>query len=303
MSAYLGESAALLTAVLWAFTTVFFTNASRRIGSFNVNMIRIPMALVIIASTVLITTGRLFPEVSTAEQVYWLIASGVIGLVLGDTFLFRSLVILGPRLGTLIFGSWPIMTAVLSWIFLDEILDLTAIAGITVAFVGIAWVTSERKTEWVAKSTSADAGSKGFGVLLALLGGFGQAAGLVMAKYAMGDDLAPIEASYIRMIAACATIWILGGITGKAVTAIGAMRRLRPMLYTLGGAICGPFLGIWMSLVAVKYTETGVAAAIMASVPVVVIPVTIIVYKQKPSTRAILGALVTTVGIALLFLR
>jgi len=124
-----------------------------------------------------------------------------------------------------------------------------------------------------------------------------------MAKYAMGDDLAPIEASYIRMIAACATIWILGGITGKAATAIGAMRRLRPMLYTLGGAICGPFLGIWMSLVAVKYTETGVAAAIMASVPVVVIPVTIIVYKQKPSVRAILGALVTTVGIALLFLR
>ena len=303
MSAYLGESAALLTAVLWAFTTVFFTSASRRIGSFNVNMIRIPIALVIIASTVLISTGRLFPEVSTAEQVYWLIASGVIGLVLGDTFLFRSLVILGPRLGTLIFGSWPIMTAVLSWIFLDEILDLTAIAGITVAFVGIGWVTSERKTEWVAKSTSADAGSKGFGVFLALLGGFGQATGLVMAKYAMGDDLAPIEASYIRMIAACATIWILGGITGKAATAIGAMRRLRPMLYTLGGAICGPFLGIWMSLVAVKYTETGVAAAIMASVPVVVIPVTIIVYKQKPSVRAILGALVTTVGIALLFLR
>ncbi|MCK4656956.1 MAG: DMT family transporter [candidate division Zixibacteria bacterium] len=303
MSAYIGESAALLTAVLWAFTTVFFTSASRRIGSFNVNMIRIPIALVIIASTVLVTTGRLFPEVSTVEQVYWLIASGIIGLVLGDTFLFRSLVILGPRLGTLIFGSWPIMTVVLSWILLDEVLDLTAIAGITVAFSGIAWVTSERKTEWVTKSTSADAGSKRFGVFLALIGGFGQAAGLVMAKYAMGDDLAPIEASYIRMIAACATIWTLGGITGKAATAINAMKRLRPMLYTLGGAICGPFLGIWMSLVAVTYTETGVAAAIMASVPVVVIPVTIIVYKQKPSARAILGALVTTVGIALLFLR
>jgi len=100
MSAYLGESAALLTAVLWAFTTVFFTSASRRIGSFNVNMIRIPIALVIIASTVLISTGRLFPEVSTAEQVYWLIASGVIGLVLGEYFSsFVRLVILGPEAG------------------------------------------------------------------------------------------------------------------------------------------------------------------------------------------------------------
>jgi drug/metabolite transporter (DMT)-like permease len=303
MSAFIGESAALLTAIFWAFTAVFFTSASRRIGSFQVNMIRIPIALVVIALTVLITTGRFFPQASSPQQVYWLLASGVIGLVLGDTFLFRSLVILGPRLGTLIFASWPIMTAILSWIFLDEVLDLMAIAGIVIAFSGIGWVTSERKSEWAVTPTSDDAGSKGFGVMLALLGALGQAVGLVIAKHAMGDDLAPIEASYIRMIAAFVMIWILGGITGKAAAALGAIRQAKAMLYTLGGAICGPYLGIWMSLVAVKYTETGVAAAIMASVPVVIIPVTVIVYKQKPSFRAIMGALVTAIGITLLFIR
>lgn len=229
--------------------------------------------------------------------------SGIVGLVLGDTFLFRSLVILGPRLGTLIFASWPIMTAVMSWIFLDEILDPIAIIGIAIAFTGMAWVTAERTTEWSVKPSAADAGSKTLGVVLAVLGALGQATGLVMAKYAMGDNLAPIEASYIRMIASCAAIWVYGGITGAAVTAIRSMRQPRAMLNTFGGSVSGPFLGIWMSLVAVKYTETGVAAAIMASVPVVIIPVSILVYKQMPSKRAVAGAIVTCAGITLLFLR
>jgi len=67
------------------------------------------------------------------------------------------------------------MTAVLSWIFLDEILDLTAIAGITVAFVGIGWVTSERKDRVGRENQRARMPvRRDSGVFLALLGGFGQ---------------------------------------------------------------------------------------------------------------------------------
>jgi len=282
---------------------MFFTSAGERIGSFYVNMIRIPMALVIIVLIVLLSTGRLFPELSSNSQLWWLVASGVIGLVLGDTFLFRSLVILGPRLGTLIFASWPIMTAIMSWFFLKEVLGIQAILGISVAFAGIAWVTAERRTEWTANATRHDDGSKPFGIVLALLGAICQAAGLVMAKHAMADTLAPIEASYVRMIAAFITIWVYGGFAGKLSTVFASLANRKAMLLTLGGAICGPFLGIWMSLVAVKYTETGVAAAIMASVPVVIIPVTILIYRKLPSWRAVIGALITCAGIAILFLR
>ncbi|MFH1893189.1 MAG: DMT family transporter [Candidatus Zixiibacteriota bacterium] len=303
MTTYTGELAALLTAFLWAFTAIFFTSASKRIGSFIVNMIRIPMALIIIATTLAFTTGRLFPHVDSSGQIYWLVASGIVGLVLGDTFLFRSFIILGPRLGSLIFASWPIMTAVISWFFLTEILSPTAIAGIAIASAGIVWVTNERKTEWQTEMVSADEGSKKLGVIYALLGAIGQSSGLVMAKYAMGETLEPLEASYVRMIAACIAIWIYGGLAGHLPAVVSAMRRGKAMMYALGGSISGPFLGIWMSLVAVKHAETGVAAAIMASVPMVIIPVTIFVYRQKPSGRAMAGAIVTAAGIALLFMR
>lgn len=303
MTHYFGELAALLTAFLWAFTAIFFTSASKQIGSFFVNMIRIPMALVLISATLLFTTGRLFPPLESHSQAYWLIASGIVGLVLGDTFLFRSFIILGPRLGSLIFASWPIMTAIMSWFFLSEILSPIAIAGIAIASSGIVWVTNERRTEWKSEMVAADQGTKRLGVLFAILGAMGQSSGLVMAKYAMGDSMQPLDASYIRMIAACISIWIYGVASGQLPAILTALKNRRAMIFSLCGAVSGPFLGIWMSLVAVKHAETGVAAAIMATVPVVIIPVTIIVYRQRPSPRAILGAVVTAIGIAILFIR
>ncbi len=267
------------------------------------NVIRIAIATLIIGITVLIVTRRIFPVQATESQIIRLAASGIIGLVLGDTFLFRSLIILGPRLATLVFASWPIMTVILSWVFLSESLGWITIVGIVIAMAGIAWVTAEKKSEWKTEMTGSDRGSKMFGVIMALLGGFGQAAGLVMAKSAMTDSITAIEASYIRMIAAFAAIWIFSGVTGKLRRILTSIRNKPAMAYTLGGAISGPFLGIWMSLVAVTYTKTGIAAAIMASVPVVIIPISIIVYRQLPSARAIVGALVTVAGISILFLR
>jgi drug/metabolite transporter (DMT)-like permease len=261
------------------------------------------MALVLISATLYIATGRLLPPIESNSQAIWLIVSGIVGLVLGDTFLFRSYMILGPRLASLIFASWPIMTAVMSWFFLSEVLSPISIGGIAVASSGIVWVTNERRTEWRSEMLASDRGSKGLGVLLAVLGALGQSSGLVMAKYAMGDSMQPLDASYIRMIAACVSIWVYGAASGQFSEIIAALKNRKAMIFALCGAISGPFLGIWMSLVAVKHAETGVAAAIMATVPVVIIPVTIVVYRQRPSTRAVIGAVITAIGIAILFMR
>ena len=75
------------------------------------------------------------------------------------------------------------------------------------------------------------------------------------------------------------------------------------MALALGGAVGGPFLGVWLSLIAIKYTETGIAAAIMATVPVLVIPLVIIFYNEKVSIRAFIGAVITAGGVALFFIR
>ena len=48
---YLGEIAALGTALGWAFTSLFFAEAGRRIGSFKVNKIRLIFAVTLYTIT------------------------------------------------------------------------------------------------------------------------------------------------------------------------------------------------------------------------------------------------------------
>ena len=304
---FVGEIAALATAVCWAFTSLFFTQASRLIGSFNVNKIRLVLAVGIYCIALLVTEGRLLPDTITSDHVFWLGLSGVVGLVLGDSALFKAMVMIGPRLAMLLHSSAPVMATIIAWVFLGEKLGALDIVGICVTVSGISWVVSERQhrnNNFVGKDHP-DSGSMAKGIMLGLIGALGQAAGLVMAKYAMlnvGAPVEPMEASFIRMVVSLAAIWLFAAFRGQVPGTIAQLKNLKAFSYSLGGAIFGPFLGVWMSLVAIKYIEAGVAATLNSTTPIWIIPFVIMLYKEKVSLRAWLGAVVTVAGITLLML-
>jgi len=56
------------------------------------------------------------------------------------------------------------------------------------------------------------------------------------------------------------------------------------------------------SLVAVKYSYVGIAATIMSIVPVLIIPLVILIYRERVSARAVVGAVLAVAGVVLLFL-
>lgn len=305
---YLGEIAGLATALCWVFTSIFFAEAGRRIGSFKVNKIRLLMAVVIYAVVLLATTGRLLPALLNWEQVFWLGLSGVIGLVFGDGCGFKALVMIGPRLTTMLYSFAPIIAVMIAWFMVGEQLSPTNLLGIALTVIGIGWVVSERQyknNNMAALSDDhPDRGTMLKGVLLGLGAALGQAAGLVLSKYGMlraGGEVQPMEASFIRMFISLIVIWAISAARGQVKETVMAMRDRKAMLHSLGGAFFGPFLGVWMSLVAVKLISTGVAATLNAMTPVLIIPVVIFYYKEKISFRALLGALIAVFGVALLF--
>ncbi len=69
------------------------------------------------------------------------------------------------------------------------------------------------------------------------------------------------------------------------------------------GAVVGPFLGIWLSLVAVQNTRLGIASTLMALPPVLLIPLEFAAFRQRVSRRGIAGTVVALGGVALLFWR
>ena len=68
------------------------------------------------------------------------------------------------------------------------------------------------------------------------------------------------------------------------------------------GSVFGPFLGVSFSLYAVQHTHAGIASTIMSIVPILIIPPAIMIMKQKVSTREIIGAIISVIGVALFFI-
>jgi len=305
---YPGELAALTTAVCWSFTAIFFSEAGRRIGSFRVNALRLLFAVSIYAVVLLFTTGRLFPEDINREQVIWLAVSGLIGLVIGDGCGFKALVMIGPRLTTLLWATAPIMATIAAWVFLGENLHIIQILGIVTTVGGVSWVVAERKYRGVSHfglhGGHPDSGSLSKGVLLGLLAALGQATGLVLSKHAMldlGGTVDPLPASFIRMLASVIIIWLFAAMRGKFIDTLRALKQGPAVLYSLGGAVCGPFFGVWTSLIAVKYIAAGIAATLNATTPIWIIPGVVLYYKERITVRAVLGAVIAVLGIMILF--
>ena len=295
---YIGELAALATSLMFSFGSTFFTFAGRQLGAMVVNRTRLVMTVLLLIATHWVVIGAPFPFQAEPDRWLWLSLSGVVGLVLGDFFLFRAFVSVGPRISMLMMSLAPVIAALQAWLFLDEVMSLGQIAGIMITIGGIAWVVLERNGADNAKSRDYTRG-----ILYGLGGALGQASGLVLAKNGLGGEFSAISGNLIRMIAATIVLWLITFFQKEASQTLQILiKNRRGVMFTLGGAIFGPFLGVSFSLLSVQHAEIGVASTLMALPPVLLLPISYFVFKERFGWGAIAGTFLAITGVALLFL-
>lgn len=293
-----GELAALGTAACWVGTALAFEAAGRRIGSLVVNLLRLPIAFVLLSATAWLLRGRPLPTDATAHAWGWLALSGLVGFAIGDLCLFRAFVVLGPRLSTLVMSLSPPIAALLGWAILGELLSPRDLLGMGLTVAGIAWAVSERQP---AGRSHGRAGRPVAGVLLALGGAAGQGGGLVLSKLGMGGYSA-VAATQIRVLAGAAGYLLLFTLIGWWPRAKSALADTPALGFTALGAVFGPFVGVTLSLVAVKYTLAGVAASLMATTPILIIPVVVLLKRERVGLGGVGGAVLAVSGVVVLFL-
>lgn len=292
----LGQSAALGTAVCWAVTALAFESAGRRVGSLPVNLIRLVFGFLFLLPVVWLRRGIALPLDATPDAWTWLALSGLVGFAFGDLCLFRAFVLIGSRLGVLIMSLTPPLTALIAWLVLGETLATREWLGMAITLTGVMWVVRERTPDPVLGHRAPPL----WGVVLALGGALGQATGLVLSKLGMGD-YDPFAANQIRVLAGIGGFAVIFTLSGTWPRVAAALRHGHAMTRTAIGGAFGPFLGVTLSLIAVQNTETGVAATIMALTPVLILPASLWVRRERVTLRAVLGALVAVCGTALLF--
>jgi drug/metabolite transporter (DMT)-like permease len=294
---HLGEFAALLTAIFWTVTSLSFESASHRIGSVAVNILRLVIGFVFLSVFSLIRRGLILPVDASMENWVWLSLSGLVGFVFGDLFLFKSYTMIGSRFSMLIMTLVPPITAFFSLLILGERLTFFQYFGMTLTFSGIAMAIFSRDGK--GEKLTLKLAPKG--ILYAFGGAVGQALGLVLSKFGM-KNYDPFAATQIRIIAGIFGYTLLVTILARWKNVVNATHNRTGMVLTSVGAFFGPFLGVSFSLIAVKYTEAGIASTIMALVPVFIILPAVFFLKQKVTLTEILGAIVSVGGCALFFL-
>ena len=299
MNIVTGELAALATSLLFSITSVFFTFASRQVGSIVLNRIRLLVAIVFLILAHLILSIPLPLHVSS-QTWFWLGLSGVIGLVLGDVCLFQAYIWIGPRLTMLLMSLAPILAGALAWIFFNEKLNAHQIFGIALTLTGVGWVLVEQNER--GQDLHTDKRYYWLGILFGLGAATGQALGLVTARKGLGPDFPALSGTLIRMVAAAVALWGFTILRGQAWTTFRQISQKRSAIpYILGGAFTGPFLGVTLSLVAIQNAELGVASTLMALPPLFLLPIGYFVFNERFGWQAVLGTVVAMVGVGLLF--
>jgi drug/metabolite transporter (DMT)-like permease len=298
LNAYIGEIAALLTSLVWSVTSTFFTFASMRLGSAVVNRTRLLMATLLLILIHWFLFNSFLPLDAGSDRWMWLGLSGVVGLVLGDAFLFQAFIWIGARLSMLMMSLVPVFATLIAWIFLGEHLTAMQIFGMVLTLGGVAWVVMEKNG-----SPQSEEQNYRRGLIFGVGAAVGQSIGMVLAKNGMSGNFSPISANLIRMSVAMVVMWGITFIQGRARQTVNQLRThpKATLLLTVGVAT-GPVLGVSLSLLALQKTAVGIASTLMSLPPVFLLPISYFVLKERFGWGAVAGTFVAVAGVSILFL-
>ena len=308
---HLGEIISLTVAVSWTETAIFADKASHRIGSMSTNVIRLAMASVFLAALLWITLGHPYPVFADGKAWLWLGLSALVGYVFGDWCLFNSYLVIGARFGQLFMTLAPPMAAIAGWALLGETLTWKSILAMVVTLSGIA-ISILSKGEGHKMKLSLPLKC----VLLGLGAGAGQGVGLVLSKIGMQyyeaavpadapalmGTMLPFASTLIRAVIGASGFLCLMALQKDLPKLKAAAHDKKGLTYAVILTLFGPFLGVSLSLMAVQYTDAGIASTLMALTPVLIILPYAIIYKQRVRLKEILGVAVSMVGVAMFFL-
>ncbi len=298
---------AILAAMIFSWTSVFFTLAGHRLGVTTVNLLRLPTGALCLATSHLVLTGTLWPVGLAWQDQLWLGLSGIVGLGIGDSALFKSFTMIGPRRGMTVMALAPVFTTVVAWSALGEHLSRWALTGIAVVIAGVV-IASQGRDGGKSRFANLSTRVMRIGLLLALVGSLGQGLGSVFAKLGLtgassgSAGVSPLSGTLVRIVWAAVAYWIVVLPRQDLRAMREKLRDGRGVAALAVGILMGPFISVWISLIAIDNAQTGVAQTLLGTVPVFVVIPAWIVYRDKPSVLSLLGILTAVIGGALLFL-
>jgi len=295
--------AAILTTLLWSGATIMSQRSIRELGTVRANLGRLIIAFVFLG--IYAHAFGLGWGGAGRDMFLW---SGVIGMGLGDLALFAAFPRLGARLTVLVCQCVAVPIAMgCEWLWLGTTLSIVQLtwAAVILTGVAIALMPSPRHTPSVPVTA--------FGLLLGVLAAAGQGIGAVLSRRAYeitteaGMTIDGITAAYQRisgglLITIAYFAWVRWQERRAAATMPTYQFTRRGIGYMFGNAMLGPIIGVSCYQWALATTPSGIVLPIVATTPLVLIPLTYWFEGDRPSKRSIAGGVVAVAGVIALTL-
>lgn len=295
---FVGEIAALLSAALFSVTSICYTFAGRKINAVTSIAMSLPISWLMLVGIHQLTLGELFPFNATSDRWFFLGASGILAFVFSGYFLLVAYQHMGPRLSMLIMSFAPVLGALLAWGVLGQTLPANSAVGIAIVIFGIVWVVAERG------KPNADGLRLDIrrGVIYACLATLAQATAFVFASKGVEGSFPPISAALMRITGGMVALWIFIAFQRKVRATATIFRNDRSLFFQLAGAaLSGAVLASSLLLLSLQYIPVGVATTLSHTTSIMLIPVGYFVFKERITLRAVIGTIITVIGIAILF--
>lgn len=308
---YIGEIISIGVAFSWTITAMASEVATKHLGVFIANVWRLLLAFLCSAAFMWFFTGTFVPYYADGSTWAWLLLSGVVGYFFGDWCLFNSYIWIGSRYGQLFMTLAPMAAAFAAWVALGQTLSWKALLAMAVTLAGIAITVLSR-----GEGNRVKFNLPWQGILFGIGAGLGQGIGLVLSKigldhYTAGvpaallpqmESYLPFSANMIRTIAGffCFLIWML--LRKEGPNFMKSYKDRKGMSMLMLAVIFGPFLGVGFSLMAIQYTEAGIASTLMATTPIIILLPSWYFFHQKLTVKSVAGAVISVIGVSLFFL-
>jgi drug/metabolite transporter (DMT)-like permease len=335
-----GPAFALIAAALWAVSPMLMASAGRRVGSFPVVLIRgLIASLLLLAVMAVMSAVGAAPTLPNQSQFFWLAASGVIGMGVGDLLVYEAFVTLGPRRTTQMLVLAPAVTVIVAWLPLGEAMTIRTLGGIAIILCATLYAVIARRDRPAASSRGFDVivsgGESGdvevdvadgavapaatttvlqpigrepgyvtmSGLLFAVGGAICMGIGAVTTRCAFREShpLDPIPATFVRVAAGSVSLWIVPLLLGRTKNILGVLRDRHVLFCIVAGTLIGPFVGMFCYVLAFKQLSAGLVSTLVATTPIFAIPITWLRYRERIGWDVCAAAVVAGLGVAMLF--
>ena len=297
---------AFLTSMLWAFAGFGSSRLARTYGAAPGNALRL-----LCATGVLIVVTFALGEMVLPPGAGWFALSGILHLAIGDVALFAVYRRLGPRIGVLIVASLaPPVAMAVEWMALGTTVGVGQLVLATAVLVSVVLAVAPRER---AHLTPAELR---VGILAGILSTVGQGSSAAVTRmgYAAvaeaGGSIGPWMPTLLRCSAGAAGVllwmsWrsLRGESWRNRPTDLLTHRRVggHPMIWLAVSTLLGPVVGVVFYMLAMETTPAVLVQSVLATLPVMMIPVAWVLDGNAPSRRSVICGILA-VGLAVVLI-